>query len=74
MFDQKLDTAINEFIRQWNVAERGIKKAEQVRAGEVVATAIFELRYAGRKTVDALHPLLRNDWHSNPQSYEQVLD
>jgi hypothetical protein len=73
LFDQKLDTAVDEFIRQWNVAERRIKKAEVVRAGEVVASAIFELRYAGRKTVDALQLLLHDDWRSNSLSYERAL-
>jgi hypothetical protein len=52
MLNDELDNALRELITQWNVAERRIKKAEQVRANEVVASAIFELRYAGRKIID----------------------
>lgn len=61
MLDPELDAVIAEFIKQWNVAERRIKKAEQVRANEVVASAIFELRYAGRKIVDALDISLKTN-------------
>jgi hypothetical protein len=58
MSDSEIDDAIRKLIEQWNVAEQRIKKAEQVRANEVVAAAIFELRYAGRKLIDASSLLL----------------
>ena len=58
MLDDGLDKALLALIKQWNVAEQRIKKAEQVRGNEVVASAIFELRYAGRKVIDALELIL----------------
>lgn len=39
--------------REWNAAEESIKRSEQV-ALDVSIPAIFELRYAGRRIVDAL--------------------
>jgi len=42
MADRETDDATRELIEQWNIAESRIKKAEQVRANEVVAAAIFE--------------------------------
>lgn len=39
---------------QWNKAEKVIKLAEQVN-GEIVNPAIYELRYAGRRLVEAYH-------------------
>jgi hypothetical protein len=58
MSNLEVDDAIKKLIEQWNIAEQRIKKAEQVRANEVVAAAIFELRYAGRKLIDASSLLL----------------
>jgi hypothetical protein len=72
MLDNELDQAIAEYIRQWNIAERRIKKAEQVRANEVVASAIFELRYAGRKIVDALDLILKTDISTDKDSRTKV--
>jgi len=51
--DPEIDDATRKLVEHWNIAESRIKKAEQVRANEVVAAAIFELRYAGRKYIDA---------------------
>ncbi len=53
MFDEEIVAAINRLIEQWNVAERRIKAAEQESDGRVVYVAVSELRYAGRKFVDA---------------------
>ena len=53
MLDDRFDKLFRALIEQWNIAERRIKKAEQVRGNEVVSSAIFELRYAGRKLIDA---------------------
>lgn len=39
---------------EWDKAERLIKSAERVRA-QVVIASVNELRYAGRRLVDALH-------------------
>jgi hypothetical protein len=72
MFDAEVDAAIQKLIAQWNIAERRIKKAEQVRANEVVAAAIFELRYAGRKYIDASHLLIEAPSH--PATKNQVLE
>lgn len=49
MTDKEKLTALAE---HWNAIERRVKQAEQVR-GEVVIPAINELRYAGRKVIDA---------------------
>lgn len=72
MLDDKLDRALLELIKQWNVAEERIKKAEQVRGNEVVASAIFELRYAGRKLVDAFAIALQNDLKADTTSHDRV--
>lgn len=72
LFDDQLDNAILCLIDQWNIAERRIKKAEQVRANEVVASAIFELRYAGRKLIDALDIALKDDWKNDGKIHEKI--
>lgn len=72
MLDDQLDRALLELIKQWNVAEERIKKAEQVRGNEVVASAIFELRYAGRKLVDAFALALQNDLKGDQASHDKV--
>ena len=45
MLNSELDKLFKDAIAQWNIAERRIKKAEQVKGNEVVNSAIFELRY-----------------------------
>tara|TARA_R100001143_G_C3352605_1_gene130431 strand:+ start:1240 stop:1884 length:645 start_codon:yes stop_codon:yes gene_type:complete len=55
MLDDDLKEPLSELVEQWNIAERRIKKAEQVKGNEIVASAIFELRYAGRKIIDTIH-------------------
>jgi hypothetical protein len=72
MLDSELDDAIAEFIKQWNIAEKRIKKAEQVRANEVVSSAIFELRYAGRKIVDALDLVLKKDLNHDKEARKKI--
>jgi hypothetical protein len=72
MLDDRLNRALHELIKQWNIAEHRIKKAEQVRANEVVASAIFELRYAGRKHIDATKLIIDNDLSNNQDIYEKV--
>lgn len=47
---------LNEIRAEWNQAEEDIKLAEQV-CDEVVLPAIKELRYAGRRIVDALNEM-----------------
>ncbi len=42
-----------QICREWDEAEKDIKNAEQV-CGEVVFPAIMELRYAGRRLIQAL--------------------
>lgn len=72
MFDNEVEEAIKKLIVQWNIAERRIKKAEQVRGNEVVGAAIAELRYAGRKYIDASHILIEspNDATARSQALE----
>jgi hypothetical protein len=72
MLDPELDAALLELIKQWNIAETRIKKAEQVRADQVVASAIFELRYAGRKIIDAIEISLTEDLQADPKARRKV--
>lgn len=73
MLDKHLDEALAQLIREWNIAEERIKKAEHVRANEVVSSAIFELRYAGRKLIDAIDLILREqDISKNETTYRRV--
>ena len=73
MFDDEIDAALRELQTQWNIAERRIKKAELVRASEVVAPAIFELRYAGRKLVDAMALILDSEWQCEAKTKQTIL-
>ena len=73
MLDADLDKAVLDLIEQWNIAETRIKRAEQVRANEIVAPAIFELRYAGRKIVDSLEIVLKSDISSDTKSRDTVV-
>lgn len=72
LFDERLDQLVTDLISQWNIAERRIKRAEQVGGEEAVGSAIFELRYAGRKLIDALQLLLTRDWRSDNKVYEHI--
>jgi hypothetical protein len=71
MIDPRIDRLFADLITQWNIAERRIKKAEQVGGEEAVGSAIFELRYAGRKIIDCLHLLLNKDL-GDPEPYELI--
>lgn len=53
MSEGDFDHLIKEVSDEWNKAEKAIKHAENVD-GEVVNPAIFELRYSGRRLVEAL--------------------
>ena len=55
--DSEITQVILEIHKEWKRSERCIKQAEQVN-NAVVFPAIKELRYAGRRLVDALHLLL----------------
>jgi hypothetical protein len=72
LFDDELDALLARVIEQWNIAERRIKKAELVRGGEVVSPAIFELRYAGRKLVDALTLAREKDLALDQRAHDDV--
>lgn len=72
LLDDDLDKLLEKLIEQWNIAERRIKKAEQVRGNEVVASAIFELRYAGRKLIDALQIASNEDWRENEELRDAI--
>lgn len=50
---QEIDAALLAVREEWNRAERAIKIAEQVE-GEIVNPAIYELRYGGRRLIEAL--------------------
>ncbi|MBK8209654.1 MAG: hypothetical protein IPK78_06420 [Rhodospirillales bacterium] len=51
-----MGTRISAILSQWDKAEEDIKLAEQV-CNKVVWPSIKELRYAGRRVVDALHAI-----------------
>lgn len=51
--EQNFDNLVVSVSTEWNKAEKAIKHAENVDGG-VVNPAIFELRYAGRRLVEAL--------------------
>jgi hypothetical protein len=72
--DAELKAALQELIKQWNIAEARIKKAEQVRGNEVVASAIFELRYAGRKLVDAIEISSETNLAADKEARAKVRD
>lgn len=59
----QIDDVTAEEIRrvaaEWNKAEETIKLAEQV-CGEIVNPAIYELRYAGRRLIEAIAALDQN--------------
>lgn len=44
---------IAQILEEWNKAEKAIKIAEQVN-GEIINPAVYELRYAGRRFVEAV--------------------
>ena len=50
---------IAKICEQWNLAERDIKLAEQIE-NKVVLPAIQELRYAGRRLIEALDKIERD--------------
>jgi hypothetical protein len=56
---QEINAAFSRLRAEWNRAERAIKIAEQVE-GQIVNPAIYELRYAGRRIVEAFD-LLESD-------------
>jgi hypothetical protein len=72
LLDEKLDKLLIDLSAQWNIAERRIKKAEFVQGGEVVGSAIFELRYAGRKVIDAHTLVLTKEWRTDPKVYDDI--
>jgi hypothetical protein len=74
MFDDPLlRQRLTELISQWDIAERRIKRAEQVRENQVVSTAIYELRYAGRKVMDAIRLSINNDnWRNDGETYNRI--
>jgi hypothetical protein len=72
MLNPELDKLLQDLISQWNIAERRIKKAEQVHGNEVVVPAIFELRYAGRKLIDVLEIVLKKDVRDDTEAHEQA--
>jgi RNase H-fold protein (predicted Holliday junction resolvase) len=69
---EPFDTALRELIKQWNIAEGRIKKAEQVRGNQIVSSAIYELRYAGRKIIDAIEITLEDPKLSSQEAKDKV--
>lgn len=63
------ETLLGNIVAEWNTAEGAIKIAEQVN-GEIVNPAIYELRYAGRRIVEAIVLHAKGD----DQKAERILD
>lgn len=61
-----------ELLKQWDIAERRIKRAEQVRENEIVSNAIYELRYAGRKVSDAIRLGIQDDWLNDSEVRRRI--
>lgn len=55
-----LEKLLEELLAEWDRAEEAVKQAEFIQ-GEVVAPSVNELRYAGRKVVEALQLAANND-------------
>jgi hypothetical protein len=72
MLDDNLDAKLRELLEQWNIAEGRIKQAENARAQEIVSSAIYELRYAGRKVIDAIELVLNSNWTTDRVAYNQI--
>jgi hypothetical protein len=53
MVDQDLLACLSAIEAQWNEAEAYVKHVERLRRGLVVGASINELRYAGRRMVEA---------------------
>src|SRR5688572_5247091 len=60
MGDDELTRATSRVSAEWNKAETAIKLAEQVN-GEIINPAIYELRYAGRRLIEALEAASAGD-------------
>lgn len=60
MFDHRIKDDLIELMHEWDRAEGLIKEVELIR-NEVVFASILELRYAGRKLIDALHLICENN-------------
>jgi len=73
VFDNEIDAAMVQLREQWDIAERRIKKAEFVNANNVISSAIFELRYAGRKLIDANRLILEGGWKNNQEEKNRIL-
>ncbi|MBX3508432.1 MAG: hypothetical protein KF714_06565 [Parvibaculum sp.] len=65
---QDIEAALDALCEEWNKAESAIKLAEQVN-GEIVNPAIYELRYAGRRVVEAL-----SKREEDPDTAKKLLD
>lgn len=73
MLDPEIDDAVTGLAAQWAVAERRIKQAEFVVGNRVVTAAISELRYAGRKLIDANQLIVGGQWRNDPKEKARLL-
>jgi hypothetical protein len=53
MVDQEVLNALTAIETSWNAAEAYVKHVERLRRGLVVGAAVNELRYAGRRMIEA---------------------
>jgi DNA repair exonuclease SbcCD ATPase subunit len=72
MVDDELRSALDSIENQWNTAEAFIKKVERLRRGLVVGASINELRYAGRRLVEAY--AASRDALQDPQKRTEAFD
>ena len=66
----EFDASIARISEEWNKAEEYVKVAEQIE-GKVVFPSIKELRYAGRRVIEALECAHKNEYK---QALEYLID
>jgi hypothetical protein len=71
MNEEELRAALDAIEAHWNSAEEYVKKVERLRRGLVVGASINELRYAGRRLVEAY--ALSKDVAADPSKAREAL-
>lgn len=72
-FQDAVSDLYKDVCEHWNAAEKAVKRAEQL-VGSAVIPAIFELRYAGRRMIEAQCLLRENTQESNDKALKRLQD
>ena len=67
------DSQISQFCNDWNKTEKWVKKGENIN-GNVVLPSINEMRYAGRRLVDAFEAAEKNDAEAAMRHFSEARD